>query len=122
MSMDRKSAEKLAKALALACVRNGFLEELHCGKGVQSKTGDYSDVAVITPDGEIAWNELSRINDDEMKQLMQEVVNKLYTVLLNMESREFMSALMTLSGRYTTQWDKAKELQGFVLPKKKSVK
>ena len=65
--MNKKHAENLAKALTLACVRNGFLEELHCGKEVCSKTGDYSDVNVITPDRDIMWKDLSRINDDEMK-------------------------------------------------------
>jgi hypothetical protein len=45
--MEKKSAERLAKAVALASVRNGFIEELHCCKGVFSKAGDYSDVRVV---------------------------------------------------------------------------
>jgi hypothetical protein len=48
--MDKKSAEHLAKALPLAGVRNGFIEESHCGKGAHSHAGDYSDVRVVTPD------------------------------------------------------------------------
>jgi hypothetical protein len=74
--MNKKSAEQLAKALAPACVRNGFIEELHCGKGAYSHAGDYSDVTVVTPDREIPWHELSRISDEEMKRLMKEIVNK----------------------------------------------
>ena len=55
---------------------------------------------------------------------MQEVVDKLYTVLLNIEDPKFMSALMNLAGKYTGKWDKPKELPDFVLgnwkPAKKS--
>jgi hypothetical protein len=48
--MDKKSAEHLAKAPPLAGVRNGCIEESHCGKGAHSHAGDYSDVRVVTPD------------------------------------------------------------------------
>ena len=58
--MDKKNAEQLAKATALTCVRNGFLEDLHAGKVPISQAGDYSDVSVITPERTIPWNELSR--------------------------------------------------------------
>src|SRR5215510_8274080 len=33
------------------------------GANLQSQTGDYSDVEVLTPVREIQWNELSRIDD-----------------------------------------------------------
>jgi hypothetical protein len=52
--MDKKSAEHLAKALALACVRNGFIEELPCGKGGQFMPRDLTvrrddlDVGIIS--------------------------------------------------------------------------
>jgi hypothetical protein len=55
----------LVKFVALECFRNSKLEELHTGKSPRSKTGDYSDVKVVTPYGEIPWNELSRLNNDE---------------------------------------------------------
>src|SRR6266851_3248668 len=66
---------RLAKFLALECFRNTILEDFHAGKVPTSRTGDYSDVKVTTPDRAIAWNDLSRLNDDEMKQLMIDVVN-----------------------------------------------
>ena len=47
--MDKKNARDLAKALAVWCVRNTFLETLHAGKTAESRLGDYSDVKVITP-------------------------------------------------------------------------
>jgi hypothetical protein len=67
---------RLAKLLALECFRNSELETLHAGKFPSSKTGDYSDVKVVSPYGEIAWNDLSRLDDDEMKILMIDVVDR----------------------------------------------
>lgn len=46
-----------------------FFENLHSGKFPSSATGDYSDVKVVTPFGEIPWNKLSRISDEEMGPL-----------------------------------------------------
>lgn len=43
-----------------------------------TKSGDYTDVVVHTPFGEIAWNKLSRFDDAEMKVLMIDVVNRTY--------------------------------------------
>ena len=107
--------DQLAKSIALACVRNGFLEELHSGTIPGSKSEDYSDVKVVTPYGEIPWNELSRITDEEMKRLMKEVVNKLYTVLAKSENPEFMAALNKWGDRNTAQWDKPELLPNFVV-------
>src|SRR5580700_10794214 len=88
--LEQQYSARLAKALAVLCVRNTFLEDLHAGKSAISKTGDYSDVKVVTPDREIPWNELSRISDVEMKKLMKQIVNKLYTVLMSLENEEAM--------------------------------
>jgi hypothetical protein len=117
MSNDHYIAAALAKALALACVRNTFLEDLHAGKSPDSKTGDYSDVKVVTPYGEIPWNNVSRISDDEMKTLMQEVVNKLYTFLLCQNEPKFITALDQLASRYVQKWDEPELLTDFILRK-----
>lgn len=76
-------AEKNRFTLALVeqCVRNTFLEELHAGTVPDSASGDYSDVKVVTPFGEIPWTRLSRISDAEMKTLMIEITNKVFTFL-----------------------------------------
>jgi hypothetical protein len=66
---------RLAKLMALECFRNSELENLHAGKFPSSKTADFSDVKVVSPYGEIAWKELGRFSDDEMKVLMIDVVN-----------------------------------------------
>ena len=68
--------KRLAKYLALNCFRNTALEDLHSGTGPISESGDYSDVKVITPRGEILWTNLSRFDNKEMKALMKDVVNR----------------------------------------------
>ena len=87
---ENRIAEKIAKTLALTCVRNTFLEDLHAGKAPVSKAGDYSDVKVVDGTGqEIPWTELSRLNDAEMKKLMKEIVNRLYTWFVKSDDPEF---------------------------------
>ena len=83
-------AAELAKALVALCVRNTFLEDLHSGTTPSSQTRDYADVKVVTPYGEIPWPKLSRISDDEMKKLMKEIVDKLYTFLSRQADLEFL--------------------------------
>jgi hypothetical protein len=108
--MDTQHAENLAKSLALLCVRNTFLEDLHAGICPSSRAGDYSDVKVVTPYGEIPWSNLSRLNDDEMRQLMKEVVNKIYTVLLRSDDLEFVQRMDAYSRLMTRRWDAPQDL------------
>jgi hypothetical protein len=78
---DRRDLARFAKILVEVCVRNTFIEDLHAGVVPGSKTGDYSDVKVISPHGEIPWTKLSRISDEEMKRLMIEIVDRVFTLL-----------------------------------------
>jgi hypothetical protein len=73
--------QRLAKYLVLWCVRNSCLEDLHAGIAPSSATGDYADVTVTSPFGTIPWPRLSRFNDDEMKQLMIDIVDRTYQLL-----------------------------------------
>jgi ligand-binding SRPBCC domain-containing protein len=73
--------KRLAKYLAQQCFRNTMLEDLHAGITPNSQTGDYTDVVVRSPYGEIPWPRLSRLSDEEMKALMIDVVNKTYHAL-----------------------------------------
>ncbi len=66
--------KRLAKVMALRCFRNTKLEDLHAGLFPSSEAGDYSDVKVASPFGEIPWKSLSRFDDTEMKALMIDVV------------------------------------------------
>jgi hypothetical protein len=78
---DREQLEMIALALVETCVRNTQLENLHAGQFPGSPVGDYSDVKVVSPYGEIPWTNLSRISDSEMEALMIEVVNRVFTFL-----------------------------------------
>jgi len=80
--------QRLAKYMVDQCFRNSELENLHAGKVPSSKTGDYSDVVVRTPFGEIPWRELSRFDDAEMKVLMLDVVNRTYKFLKKLFDEE----------------------------------
>jgi ligand-binding SRPBCC domain-containing protein len=70
--------QRLATYLVLQCVRHSRLEDLHAGIAPSSATGDYADVTVTSPFGTIPWPRLSRFNDDEMKQLMIDIVDRTY--------------------------------------------
>jgi ligand-binding SRPBCC domain-containing protein len=73
--------KRLAKYMAQQCFRNTVLEDFHAGITPYSQAGDYSDVFVKTPAGEIPWSKLSRLSDEEMKTLMIDVVNRTYLLL-----------------------------------------
>ena len=45
--VDGRIAAQLAKAMAMFCVRNSRLEDLHAGQVPATKTGDWSDVVVV---------------------------------------------------------------------------
>jgi hypothetical protein len=75
---DSVLQKRLAKYLVQRCFRNSVLEDLHAGIAPDSKFGDYSDVLVTTPVGEIPWPKLSRFDEEEMKTLMIDVVQKTY--------------------------------------------
>jgi len=119
---DTALASALAKAITAICVRNTFLEDLHAGTSPSSKTGDYSDVKIVTPYGEIPWQNLSRISDEQMKRLMKEVVNNIYTFLCRQEDPAFIAAFVTLGGRYAAQWDEPEMQKDFVVPERASRK
>ena len=75
---DPALQRRLAKYMVLQCFRNSMLEDLHAGISPSSASGDYSDVTVSSPYGVIPWPKVSRLNDDEMKRLMIDVVDRTY--------------------------------------------
>jgi hypothetical protein len=92
--------KRLAKHLALQCFRNTRLEDFHAGMTPCSPAGDYSDVVVKTPAGDIPWPQLSRLNDEEMKALMIDVVNRAYAWLrLLFDDETGAHLIQTLSQR-----------------------
>lgn len=84
--MKALDLKTLATLLACWGVRNSSLEDLHAGITPSSKIGDFTDVKVVSPYGEIPWARLSRISDAEMKTLMIEVVNRIFTLLHLLET------------------------------------
>ena len=77
---EKRIAAKLAKTMAMLCVRNTRLETIHAGKTPVTRTGDWGDVTVVDADGNrIPWTDVSHISDDEMRDLMRDIVNRLYT-------------------------------------------
>ncbi len=89
---EERIAAKLAKIMAMMCVRNTKLENLHAGVVPVTRTGDYSDVVVVDAEGrKIPWVEASHIDDNQMRELMKNVVNRLYTFQLRMDEPEFQA-------------------------------
>ena len=77
---DDLLANAIVKTMVLVCVRNTKLEDLHAGLVPVTKTGDYSDVTVIDGDGrKIPWNDVSHFDDDAMRDLMRQIVDRVYT-------------------------------------------
>ena len=98
-------AAQLAKAMAMICVRNTMLEDLHAGPVPVTKTGDYSDVFVVDADGNrIPWTDVSRLDDDEMRALMRQVVNRLYTFQICFTEPKFQAVVNRWLGE-ARKWD-----------------
>lgn len=77
---EKRIAARLAKIMAMLCVRNTHIENIHAGLTPVTHTGDWSDVTVVDADGRrIPWTEVSHITDDDMRELMRDIVNRLYT-------------------------------------------
>ena len=105
-----------------ACVRRGYIEKLHAGTTPVTRTGDYSDVKIIDAEGrEIPWNQLSRINQDEMKMLMTGVVNRIHTFLARTlfsptQDKAFEQALERAVVPWVKTWDEPNYLADFLMP------
>lgn len=106
MNEKEEMLANLAKSMVLSCVRNTELENLHRGIAPSSKTGDFSDVKVVSPYGEIPWTEVLRFNDAEMKALMKDIVNKIYTYMLHQNKKNVFNNLITYGLNCTMEWDK----------------
>lgn len=102
---EKRIAARMAKTLAMMCVRNTGLETLHAGVVPVTHTGDYSDVRVIDADGrEIAWNDISHLDNDQMRALMKEIVNRLYTFNISIDDQEFRDRVDRWA-RIADRWD-----------------
>ncbi len=102
---NERISKFLAKALAVMCVRNTSLEDIHAGICPVTHTGDYSDVVVIDATGRrIPWTGVSRFDDDEMRNLMRQVVNRLYTAHLYIDDPD-LNGVLGWAETLATRWD-----------------
>lgn len=103
--------KRLAKYLVLRCFRNSVLEDLHAGMVPDSQCGDYSDVVIRTPSGEIPWGKLSRIDDAEMRALMIDVVNRTYQFIHDLFDEEVGGKLLLQLGERdpVPEWESPKQ-------------
>lgn len=102
---EKRIAAMMAKTLAMMCVRNTGLETLHSGIVPVTHAGDYSDVRVIDADGrEIAWNDVSHLDNDQMRALMKEIVNRLYTFNISIDDPDFRNSVDRWA-RIAERWD-----------------
>ena len=91
--------------MAIMCFRNTVIENFHGGIALVSHTGDFSDVVVIDANGRrIPWPEVTHIEPDEMRALMREVVNGLYTCHLKAGDPEFFG-MLDWAAREAGEWD-----------------
>ena len=102
---EQQLVASFSKSMASMCVRNTMLEDIHAGIEPVTHTGDYSDVVVIDANGRrIPWPEVSRIGNEEMRDLMRQVVNRLYTYQVKAGDTHFI-AMMDRALAEAWQWD-----------------
>ena len=91
---EERIAARLAKLMAMICVRNSGIEELHAGTVPVTHSGDYSDVFITDADGrQIPWCDASHLDDDQMQKLMRQIVRRLYTFHLKADASGFRDHL-----------------------------
>ena len=99
---------EFSKAMAMFCVRNTKLEDIHAGQVPATRTGDYSDVTVIDAEGRrIPWPDASNFDDDAMRDLMRQVVDRLYT-FQELAGDPGLLRLMERWSTVTRHWDEPK--------------
>lgn len=91
---EERIAAILSKIMAMICIRNTRLEDLHAGLQPVTLTGDYSDVNVVDGTGRtIPWREVSHLDDQQMADLMREVVDRLFTFHMRRDDPSFRDHL-----------------------------
>lgn len=113
--MKEEIAKQLALGIACLCVRNTSLEDIHAGTVPFSNDGMEADVFVKTKSGNISWHEVSRISDDEMKKLMIEVTDRIFTVLMRLDDIQFLDRFEKMTKQYSSNWNEPRFLEDWLL-------
>ena len=104
----------LIRTMALTCFRNSKLEDIHAGLTPVTKTGDYSDVTVIDADGRrIPWPDVSHIDDEQMRDLMRQVVDRLHTFTVRSGAPGFLDCIAPWMD-VASRWDEPKLVESFL--------
>lgn len=110
---DLLTNDIVLQRLSKVIVESGFrdrLENIHAGIFPSSKSGDGSDIVVTSPYGEIPWNKLGRISDEEMKQLNKGAVDYIYNFFKNLLDGNLWPLLESLKERDSLpRWDAPNE-------------
>ena len=102
---EQRIAAVIAKGMAMMCFRNTVIEDFHDGIAPVSHTGDFSDVVVIDANGRrIPWPRVAHVEQDEMRDLMRQVVNRLYTCHLNAGDPDFFG-MLSWAVAEAREWD-----------------
>ena len=113
-SPDDALQSLLIRTMTLMCFRNSMLEDFHAGLTPVTRTGDYSDVTVIDADGRrIPWPDVSHIDDDQMRDLMRQVVDRLHTFTVRSSEPDFLDSIgpwMNVANR----WDEPTLVESFL--------
>ena len=111
-TMVRRGTASMAKSMGLMCFADSGLGKLTEGESPVTRTGDYSDVVVVDADGRIIpWQRVARFDAKEMRRARREIVDKLFTFLLNMQETE-LEALRDHRRSETSKWDSPREDAG----------
>ena len=104
-TMVRRGTASMAKSMGLMCVADSGVGKLTEGQCPVTRTGDYSDVVVVDADGRIIpWRRVARVDAKEMRRTRREIVDKLFTFLLNMQEQE-LEALRDHRRSETSKWE-----------------
>jgi hypothetical protein len=90
-SPARKQLAREAKAIVALAFRNGPIENVHAGRRCPTCSGHSG---------------YSRITDDEMKSIMKNAVNRLYSLFcMKSEDPAQYESQIEFGSRYTARWD-----------------
>ena len=110
--MARLGAANMAKMMELLRVADSKLGEFGEGERPVTKAGDYSDVVVVDAEGRIVpWQRVAHFDAAEMGRMRREIVDKLFTFLLNFEEPE-LAALRDHRRDETSKWQRPREESG----------
>ena len=113
-SPDDTLQSLLIRTMVVTCVRNTSIEGIHAGLAPVTKTGDYSDVTVIDADGRrIPWPDVSHIDDEQMRDLMRQVVDRLHTFTIRSNEPGFLDRFGPWID-VASRWDEPKLVESFL--------